>query len=294
MKFWVGVLGLLLLGCSTATPVPDWTPPRAQTLPGQQNSSHLAETETHSLPLPPSPSPSPRERRALIIGQAPSPAQKKVSAPLVDPSSDYPRYQPRQADPLSMAAPVPVNQPSAPQPGSDFATINIDKFLSLSSSTSCAVVLLVDVSGSVFQQGVEVAVDAAAKVYARQSANDRIWVIAFGSQPEIVVNGHGGVLSREQLGRALTNSRPAQSGTFLAPAIQLASSTLGHSTQARRVVVVSDGILGDADLAIWQAAHAWNEREISFSTVHIGSEWGGAAILQQIAAQTQGRFVSAR
>lgn len=293
MKFWVGILGLLLLGCSTATPVPDWTPPRAQTLPGQHNSSHLAETETHSLPVPPSPSPSPRERRALIIGQAPSPAQKKVSAPRVDRSSDYPRYQPRQPDPLS-TGPVPGNQASAPEPGSDFATINIDKFLSLSSSTSCAVVLLVDVSGSVFQQGVEVAVDAAAKVYARQSANDRVWVVAFGSQPEIVVNGHGGVLSREQLGRALTQSRPAQSGTFLAPAIQLAASTLAHSTQARRVVVVSDGMLGDTELAIWQAAHAWNEREISFSTVHIGSDWSGAAILQQIAAQTQGRFVSAR
>jgi len=154
--------------------------------------------------------------------------------------------------------------------------------------------LLVDVSGSVFQQGVEVAVDAAAKIYARQSLNDRVWVIAFGSEPEVVVNGHGGALSREQLGRALTNSRPAKSGTFLAPAIQLATSTLKNSTQARRVVVVSDGILGDTEMAIWQAAHAWTEREISFSTVHIGGDWSGAAILQGIAEQTQGHFVSTR
>ncbi|MCW5867238.1 MAG: VWA domain-containing protein [Candidatus Eremiobacteraeota bacterium] len=228
----------------------------------------------------------------MLVGQAPSSPVEKVLVPRSEPNPSYPRYQSRQANPVSFA--VPEAQAAAPEPGRDFASVNIDQFLGLNSSTSCAVVLLVDVSGSVFQQGVEVAVDAAAKIYARQSSSDRVWVVAFGSQPEVVVNGHGGVLSREQLGRALTNSRPAKSGTFLAPAIQLATSTLGHSTQARRVVVVSDGILGDAEMAIWQAAHAWSEREISFSTVHIGNDWSGAAILQEIAGQTGGRFVSAR
>lgn len=187
-----------------------------------------------------------------------------------------------------------VNRAPAPEPGVDFARINIDRFLGLKSSTSCAVVLLVDVSGSVFQRGVEVAVDAAAKVYARQSLSDRVWVVAFGSQPEMVVNGHGGVLSRTQLSRALTNSRPANSGTMLAPAIELATRTLGNSAQARRVVVVSDGVLQDSEMSIWLAAHAWNEKSISFSTVHIGDDWSGAAILQEIAGQTQGQFVGTR
>lgn len=282
------LLALLLLGCNTSTPVPDWTPPRAQVRPEQQESSpQLAETETKRLPVQASPKPNPRQ--SLIIGQLPPPSQQpKALVPRSEPGASYPRHQPRQTNPIA------ANQAPAPDAGVDFAALNIDQFLGLKSSTSCAVVLLVDVSGSVFQQGVEVAVDAAAKVYARQAPNDRVWVIAFGSQPEMVVNGHGGVLSREQLGRALTGSRPANSGTFLGPAIQMASSTLGHSTQARRVVVVSDGILGDAEMAIWQAAHAWNERQISFSTVHIGGDWSGAAILQEIAGQTQGRFVSSR
>ena len=110
----------------------------------------------------------------------------------------------------------------------------------------------------------------------------------------MVVNGHGGVLSRAQLGRALTNSRPANSGTLLGPAIDLATRTLATSTQARRVVVVSDGVLQDADVSIWLAAQAYNEKSISFSTVHIGEDWSGAAILQQIAGQTQGQFVGGR
>lgn len=282
----MGWLSLLLLGCNTATPVPDWTPPRAQVRPEKESSTKLAETETQRLPVQASPKPNPRQ--TLIIGQVPSPSQQKAFTPRSEPGASYPRHQPRQS------VPQPVNQAPAPESGTNFAALNIDHFLGLKSSTSCAVVLLVDVSGSVFQRGVEVAVDAAAKVYARQASNDRVWVIAFGSQPEMVVNGHGGVLSREQLGRALTGSSPANSGTFLVPAIQMAASTLGSSTQARRVVVVSDGILGDAEMAIWQAAHAWNKQEISFSTVHIGGEWSGAAILQEIAAQTQGRFVSSR
>lgn len=283
----MGWLGLLLLGCNTTTPAPDWTPPRAQVRPEQESSTRLAEAETRSLPVKATPT-TPR-RQTLRIGQAPVP-RKAAAQPQSEPGPDYPRYQPRQ----KLTQNQYPNQAPAPEAGVDFASVSIDKFLGLKSSSSCAVVLLVDVSGSVFQQGVEVAVDAAAKVYARQAAHDRVWVIAFGSQPEMVVNGHGGGLSREQLGRALTGSRPAQSGTFLAPAIQMAVSTLGGSTQARRVVVVSDGMLGDADIAVWQAAHAWNEREVSFSTIHIGGDWSGAAILQEISAQTQGHFISSR
>lgn len=70
--------------------------------------------------------------------------------------------------------------------------------------------------------------------------------------------------------------------------------TLGNSAQARRVVVVSDGVLQDSEMSIWLAAHAWNEKSISFSTVHIGDDWSGAAILQEIAGQTQGQFVGTR
>lgn len=47
-------------------------------------------------------------------------------------------------------------------------------------------------------------------------------------------------------------------------------------------------------MSIWLAAHAWNEKSISFSTVHIGDDWSGAAILQEIAGQTQGQFVGTR
>ena len=284
MRLRLGILGLVLMGCSTATPVPDWTPPRAQAPPNEQrNSQQLAETESRSLPVQASPSPA--ERRTLMVGQAPIP--KKTPTVVLRSESDqaYPRYQPRQPEPVPMAV-----DPAAV----DFAQLNIDQFLGLKSSSSCAVVLLVDVSGSVFQRGVEVAVDAAAKVYARQSPYDRVWVVAFGSEPEMVVNGHGGTLTRQQLGLALTNSRPANSGTLLAPAIELATNALGSSAQARRVVVVSDGDLGDTEMAIWQAAHAWNEKSISFSTVHIGDSGNGAAILQEIAQQTQGRFISTR
>ena len=288
MKFRVELLGLFVLGCNAATPVPDWTPPRAQVRPERESSKQqLAEAESRSLPV--TASPSPPKRQALILGQVPTPSAQRALVPQSEPSSSYPRYQPRPTIPEA----VPLDQPAAAQAGVDFAAVNIDQFLGLGSSSSCAVVLLVDVSGSVFQQGVEVAVDAAAKVYARQAPNDRIWVIAFGSQPEMVVNGHGRLISREQLGRALIGSRPAQSGTFLAPAIQMAASALGRSTQARRVVVVSDGVLGDPELALWQAGHAWKEREISFSTVHIG-ERSGADILQEIAAQTGGHFISSR
>lgn len=280
----VGLLGLLLWGCNSAPPVPEWTPPRAQVRPEETPSSQLAETESQVLPV--SASPSPPRRETLILGQLPSPSRPKAPVARSEPGSSYPRYQPRQAR--------PVNQAPSSESGGDFASVNIDQFLGVGSSSSCAVVLLVDVSGSVFQQGVEVAVDAAMKVYERQAPNDRVWVIAFGSEPEMVVNGHGGMLRREQLGRALTGSHPAQSGTLLAPAIQMATSTLGlsASTQARRVVVVSDGILGDAEMALWQAAQAWNQREISFSTVHIGGDGMGAAILQDLSARTQGRFVS--
>lgn len=293
MRFRVAWLGLLLWGCNTATPVPDWTPPRAQTLPEKQSSTQLAETQSHSLPVKATPTPAPRERRPLTIGQAPVAVRPQTTVPQSEPGSSYPRYQARQPAP-AVTLPLPGYQGAAADPGVEFATVNIDRFLGLSSKTSCAVVLLVDVSGSVFQQGVEVAVDAAAKIYARQAVSDRVWVVAFGSQAEMVVNGHGGALSREQLGRALTESRPANSGTFLAPAIEMAASTLRNSTQARRVVVISDGMLGDAELAVWQAAHAWNEREISFSTVHIGGNWSGEAVLQEIAGQTRGSFVSSR
>jgi len=283
MRWWAA--GLLLWGCNTATPVPDWTPARSQLRPEAKSDQKLAETPKQKLPV----SPPPRERRALVIGNAPPVrAAPQEQVPRSEPIPAYPQHQPRapQAPPAGLEAGAEV--PS----GVDFSRVSIDQFLGLSSHTSCDVVLLVDVSGSVFQQGVEVAVEAAAKVYARQSANDRVWIIAFGSQPEMVLNGHGGAVSREQLARALTGSKPANSGTQLAPAIEMGVYALSRSTQARRVVVVSDGILGDSERAIWEAARASSQREIAFSTIHIGSDWSGAAMLQEIAAQTRGRFLS--
>ena len=286
MRWWAAGLGLLLWGCNTATPVPDWTPPRSQLRPEAKSDQKLAETPKQKLPV--KASPPRRERRALLIGNAP-PAAPQELVPRSEPSAAYPQHQPRAAQ----APPSVGLEPGAEAPaGVDFSRVSIDQFLGLSANTSCDVVLVVDVSGSVFQQGVEVAVEAAAKVYARQSANDRVWVIAFGSQPEMVVNGHGGAVSREQLARALTGSNPANSGTLLAPAIEMAVYALSRSTQARRVVVVSDGILGDSQQAVWQAVRASSQREIAFSTIHIGSDWSGAATLQEISAQTRGRFLS--
>lgn len=282
---WVVALGLLLCGCDSATPVPDWTPARSAVRPEAKVEQKLAETEKQKLPV--KVAPPARERRALQVGEAPvAPGAPQMLVPRTEPTPSYPQHHPRrQAQVLSQ------NTPAYQAPRADFSSVSINQFLSLNSSTSCDVVLLVDVSGSVFQQGVEVAVEAASKVYARQSPSDRVWVIAFGSQPEMVVNGHGGALSREQLARAITGSHPANSGTRLAPAIEMAVYALSRSNQARRVVVVSDGILGDADQALWQAGRAATQRQVAFSTIHIGSDWSGAQVLQQIAGD-RGRFLS--
>jgi len=298
MKLALGILALSLLGCQgpplaleSATPSasPALMVPRTQSQNRPETGRQLAEMSRQTLPIDVSASPA--QRQTLMIGEVPPAVVTR--RPTVEQPASYPQYQPRQVQPSRVAALSSSHDlPQAARPATDFSSVNINKFLGLNSHSSCAVVLLVDVSGSVFQRGVEIAVDAAAKVYARQSPSDRIWVIPFGSQPEMVVNGHGARLSRQQLGHALIHSRVANSGTALAPAIQMANSVLANSHQDRRVVIVSDGALQDANVAVLEARQSCQRRNVSFSTIGIGNDWSGAAVLKEIADQTGGAFVN--
>ncbi|MFN8613673.1 MAG: hypothetical protein U0931_39425 [Vulcanimicrobiota bacterium] len=109
MDLRVALVGFLLLGCSPATPVPDWTPPRAEARPSQPADPQLAETESQSLPV--KAPPKPVGRQSLIVGQAPVSLVQQPVVPRSEPSPDYPRYQGHQPGPL----PVALSQAPAPQ-----------------------------------------------------------------------------------------------------------------------------------------------------------------------------------
>ncbi|MCW5872965.1 MAG: VWA domain-containing protein, partial [Candidatus Eremiobacteraeota bacterium] len=163
-------------------------------------------------------------------------------------------------------------------------------------AAGCDLALLVDVSGSVLYGDMNSAVRSTAEIYAQQGGGNRTWLIAFGSEAQLLVDGLKRVPGRAEIERLLRGSKEAGGGTRLGPGIRLAVEHLSKSAAsgARHVVVVSDGELGDSLEASQQAESAWKSDGISFSAILVGNSVHGGAALKGIAENCNGQFVQAQ
>jgi len=149
----------------------------------------------------------------------------------------------------------------------------------------------------VLGSGMKEAVAATSDIYSQQGVSNRTWLIAFGSEAQLLVDGASKVPSASQLDGLLRSSRPAGGGTSLTPGISLALESLRATKsggQARHVVIVSDGELGDSESAIGQASLGWKEDGISFSGILVGGSASGERVLQDLARESNGQFARAR
>jgi len=266
-------------------------------------------------------------RENLAVGSVPKPMPKPSVSPLEVapppdlaqlPSNSVPLHPGPSAPPAEVAvAPVPNDLPevasaegnlvdATAETGVDslvggkteilFVMVDVEPVAS-QIVPGCDLALLVDVSGSVLGSGMKEAVGATADIYSQQGAANRTWLIAFGDEAQILVDGTNSVPNAGQLDKLLRTSLPAGGGTLLSPAISLAlqslraASTDGH---ARHVVIVSDGELGDSEMAIHSASLGWKEDGISFSGILVGGSSGGEGVLQELARESNGQFARAQ
>lgn len=307
---WVW-LGLLLIGCQTAPPQPDWTPPRPGVLSEGQK-SRAAENGRQNLavnalpgpkptpqtpPVAPLPSRPQETRPALPVDQSPQgrPGRPFRSAISLAPAEDAPLVTSSEGNLVEATAETGVDA-LAGKGGTEILFVMVDLVpKGAQVIAGCDLALLVDVSGSVLHGDLTSAVDSTAEIYAQQGSGNRTWLIAFGSAAELLVDGLKSVPARAEIERLLRGSKEAGGGTSLAPGIHLASELLGKSaaTGARHVVVVSDGELGDSSEAIQQAEAAWKSEGISFSAILVGKSVAGEDSLRAVADASNGQFVHA-
>ena len=151
---------------------------------------------------------------------------------------------------------------------------------------SLALLLLIDRSGSMGGQKLELAKDAARAAVELLGPQDQIGVIAFDDQSYWVSQVHAAADKQYVLDRIST--MVAGGGTNIYPAMSEALDAL-QTTVARlkHLILLTDGISAPGDFAGITAEMA--AQRITVSTVAVG-EGADQPLLQQIARQGRGRF----
>ncbi len=151
---------------------------------------------------------------------------------------------------------------------------------------SLAMMLVIDKSGSMGGDKMELAKDAAKSAVELLGPNDKIGVIAFDGEPFLVCEMHpcsdkGFVLDR-------IASIEAGGGTAMFPAMEEAYETLSK-TQAKlkHVIILTDGISSPGDFEGVTASMA--QSKITVTTVGVG-DGADQALLEQIAQIGNGRY----
>ncbi len=151
---------------------------------------------------------------------------------------------------------------------------------------SLAMMLVIDKSGSMGGEKIELAKDAARGAIELLGRSDKVGVIAFEGEPYFVSEMHpcddkGFVLDR-------VASIEAGGGTNMAPAMEEAFDAL-NQTQAKlkHVIILTDGISAPGDFE--GIAEAMARERITITTVGVG-EGADQALLEEIARIGNGRY----
>lgn len=200
---WVW-LSLLLIGCQTAPPQPEWTPPRAQVLSeGQKNRAAEKDRENLAVTGPPRPKPTPlalpvKPLLTLPLSAQPglpvesAPQGHKASRPplaVSQPSEDTPVVTSNEGHLVEATAETGVDS-LAGGGRTEILFVMVDVVPKGPQVTAgCDLALLVDVSGSVLYGDLHSAVSSTAEIYAQQGGGNRTWLIAFGSGAQVLVDG---------------------------------------------------------------------------------------------------------
>ncbi|MFN8609754.1 MAG: vWA domain-containing protein [Vulcanimicrobiota bacterium] len=314
MKSWLWV-GFLLIGCQTAQPQPNWTPPQVQLLSEGKKNGRYTENDRENLAVsgPPRPRPTPTSEPLSVKPVAVRPGERQPELPNeripsgvayhhhsdhgssveVTTTGDVPLISTSEGNLLEAIAETGVDDMGNDGQGHIvFVTVEIAP-KGPQISAGCDLALLVDVSGSVFYGQMDSAVRATSDVYAQQGSGNRTWLIAFGTGAQMLVDGLQSVPTGHEIGRLLRGSREAGGGTQLGPALDLALGGLrkAPSGKARHMVVVSDGALADTYSALATAEEAWKKDGISCSAIMVGR--GQPGTLRELAEHCNGEYTSA-
>jgi uncharacterized membrane protein len=150
---------------------------------------------------------------------------------------------------------------------------------------SLAMCLVIDSSGSMENEKIELAKDAAKSVVELLTARDFVSVIAFDSKPQIIVPIQN-VISPAAIGSAIGKINAA-GGTNIYPAILEAFEQLNRtSAKLKHVILLTDGKSepGDFETLVRRMVDA----RITFSTIGIGD--ADIDLLKRLSDIGQGRF----
>lgn len=150
-----------------------------------------------------------------------------------------------------------------------------------------ALVLVIDRSGSMTGQKVEICKVSAAASVRLLSRLDRVGVIAFDASLEWVVPLEPAG-EKDDIYERLRNIG-AGGGTIMGPALEAAFESLCDIKSAvKHVVLLTDGITSDRDFCV-QLAGEMAASQVSVSTVAVGDN-SDTQLLHDISEMTQGRF----
>lgn len=150
---------------------------------------------------------------------------------------------------------------------------------------SLALALVIDKSGSMSGQKIELAKEAARATAELLSADDYIGVVGFDSQPTRVVRMQS---ARNRIGIMRDIGRlAAQGGTAIFPALDMAYQDLAVTrARIKHVILLTDGVTQERGLN--ELVQAMNAESITVSVVGLGSDVN-RGLLTQLAAAGGGR-----
>jgi len=150
---------------------------------------------------------------------------------------------------------------------------------------SLAMVLVIDKSGSMGGQKIELAKDAAKAAAELLSNRDQVGVLAFDGAPKWVCEIHSA--SDRDFVMERIGSLDAGGGTDMAPALSQAYTALeGVQAKLKHVIALTDGISQPGNF--YEVVSAMSASQITVSTVAIGAE-ADRQLLERIAEWGHGR-----
>jgi len=150
-----------------------------------------------------------------------------------------------------------------------------------------ALVLVIDRSGSMTGEKVELCKIAAASAVRLLSRRDLVGVVAFDAVSTWLVP-LGPAVDKDEIGYRIRNIG-AGGGTIMGPAMRMARDALqGARVGVKHVILLTDGQTSDRDICAG-LGQSMDDSEITVSTVAVGPK-ADTDLLYEIAQATQGRY----